>query len=81
MNKIFRNSITSAKTYPGADIGSDHNPLVANFGEELKKIVCAKARKYNLRQLQNEDTRHQIQPYIRKIIRKYKTNEPDNDMT
>ncbi|CAG4984092.1 unnamed protein product [Colias eurytheme] len=29
ISKRHRNSIKSAKTYPGADIGSDHNPVVA----------------------------------------------------
>lgn len=38
VNKRYRNSITSIKTYPGADINSDHNPLVANFKVRMKKI-------------------------------------------
>lgn len=36
--KRFRNCVTRVTTYPGADIGSDHNPLVANIKINLKKL-------------------------------------------
>ena len=32
----FKNSIRRCKTYPGADIGSDHNPVIANMKIKLK---------------------------------------------
>lgn len=32
----FKNSIKMCKTYPGADIGSDHNPVIANVKIKLK---------------------------------------------
>ena len=28
INKRFRNAVKQARTYPGADVGSDHNPLM-----------------------------------------------------
>ena len=34
----WRSSIQSAKTRPGADCGSDHEPLIANFRLKLKKV-------------------------------------------
>ena len=34
----WRSSIQSAKTRPGADCGSDHELLIANFRLKLKKI-------------------------------------------
>ena len=34
----FRNSITQAKTYPGAACGSDHVPVVADMRVRLKKL-------------------------------------------
>lgn len=44
INKRFRNAVKSVKTYPGADVGSDHNPLIGNI--ELKlKIVRKSCRK------------------------------------
>ncbi|KAL0893269.1 hypothetical protein ABMA27_014867 [Loxostege sticticalis] len=39
VNRRFRNSILSAKTYPGADIASDHNPVVAEIKLKLKKVT------------------------------------------
>jgi len=36
ISKRFRNIVKSIKTYPGADIGSDHNPVVANLALRLK---------------------------------------------
>ena len=37
INTRFRNSVKQAKTYPGADIGSDHNSVVATVKINLKK--------------------------------------------
>ena len=33
----YKNSITQCKTYPGADVGSDHNPVIARITVKLKK--------------------------------------------
>ncbi|KAI5732155.1 hypothetical protein M8J77_022354 [Diaphorina citri] len=38
INKRYRNSIQSAKTYPGADVNSDHNLLVAEVNLRFKKL-------------------------------------------
>lgn len=40
----FRNWIKSAKTYPGADVGSDHNPVVAVIRARLKRIAKKNGR-------------------------------------
>lgn len=37
INKRFRNIVKRVTTYPGADVGSDHNPLLANIKMRLKK--------------------------------------------
>ena len=37
-NEIWRSSIQSAKTRPGADCGSDHELLIAKFRVKLKKV-------------------------------------------
>ena len=36
--KDGKSSIQSAKTRPGADCGSDHEPLIAKFRLKLKKV-------------------------------------------
>ncbi|KAI8436544.1 hypothetical protein MSG28_010075 [Choristoneura fumiferana] len=38
INNRFRNCIKSVKTYPGADISSDHNPVVAKLTCTLKQL-------------------------------------------
>ncbi|CAF4868095.1 unnamed protein product [Pieris macdunnoughi] len=38
INSRFKNSIKSAQTYPGADINSDHNPVVVKMCYNLKKL-------------------------------------------
>ena len=38
MQLRWRSSIQSAKTRPGSDCGSDHEPLIAKFRFKLKKI-------------------------------------------
>lgn len=41
----FRNAVLQAKTYPGADCNSDHNPVVCNVRVKLRKRKEAKRRK------------------------------------
>ena len=43
--KRFRNSVKNCKTYPGADIGSDHNPLVCKMSVRLKRAMPANLNK------------------------------------
>lgn len=42
MNKRFRNSCLSIRTYPGADINSDHCPLVSVIRVRMKKVKVKK---------------------------------------
>ena len=56
INKRFRNSIIDCKTYPGADIDSDHNPVVAVTRLRLKNIQRSKREpQRDLKQLKKED--------------------------
>ena len=45
VRKRFRNSIRWCKTYPGADIGSDHNPVVAKICVKLKRAAPRNQKK------------------------------------
>ncbi|KAG1671332.1 Craniofacial development protein 2 [Nymphon striatum] len=38
INQRFRNTVKQVKTYPGADINSDHNPVVMKMNIKLKKM-------------------------------------------
>ena len=47
-----RSFIQSAKLRPGADCGSDHEPLIAKFRLKLKKVVkTARPFRYDLNQI------------------------------
>ena len=51
INQRFRNCVKQARTYPGADINSDHNPVTIKFKVKLKKIKRNQAHSqidYNL---------------------------------
>ena len=51
----FRNAITSCKSMPGADCGSDHIPVVATMRLKLKKLKKAKrAAKLQMNLLQTD---------------------------
>ena len=39
IRKRHRNSVKQCKTYPGADIASDHNPLLAKISVKLKRAM------------------------------------------
>ena len=49
---MWRSSIQSAKTRPGADCGSDHELLIAKFRLKLKKVgKTTKPFRYDLNQI------------------------------
>lgn len=48
VNKRFRNCIKQVKTYPGADIRSDHNPVVGKIKFTLKALKKSESKKLHL---------------------------------
>lgn len=62
VNKRFKNSIQNVKTYPGADIGSDHNPLIGTIKLQLKFIHRKKITKsVDVIKLKTEETSRSVQ--------------------
>ena len=60
INTRLRNRVKQAKTYPGADIGSDHNSVVATVKINLKKIKKkVNMDQFNLDMLKDEQMRQQ----------------------
>ena len=45
VRKRHRNGLKQCKTYPGADIGSDHNPLIAKISVKLKRAMPKSQKK------------------------------------
>ena len=45
MNQRFRNSVEDSRSYPGADVDSDHNMVAMKVQVKLKKLRRSKIRK------------------------------------
>ena len=66
-----RNSLKSAKTYPGMDIGSDHNPVIAVINIKLKKVVEKKqGYKMDRTQLTTETKKEQVKKLVNDSFKK-----------
>lgn len=74
VNKRYRNSVLSAKTYPGADVGSDHNPVVTKFRLHLQNNNRRKSnKKWDISKLQNEEIRQKVQQELAQKIQNIPT--------
>ena len=59
ISRCHRNSVKNVCTYPGADINSDHNPVVMKLQLKLKKITRSKPTpKQNFQLLKDGDIRN-----------------------
>ena len=58
INSRFKNGVRRVKTYPGADINSDHNPVVMKLKIKLKKVQTKKRQgQLSLDMLKEENIR------------------------
>lgn len=70
INRRFRNSLTSVKTYPGADANTDHNLLLSNMILKLKRISKrSDNNKPDIYKLKEEHTRQKIKKEINEKFR------------
>uniref|UniRef100_A0A8D8PQH9 Craniofacial development protein 2 n=1 Tax=Cacopsylla melanoneura TaxID=428564 RepID=A0A8D8PQH9_9HEMI len=67
INERFRNSINTIKTYPGADVYSDHNPLIGNMRIRLKKVNRKTDQKYDYRRLKATTVRNKVKEELKAI--------------
>jgi len=76
VNKRFQNSFVSVKTYPGADIMSDHNPVVGVVKVRLKHIKRKKTQiKYDLKKLKDPVVRTIVTEELSKYTQETKPSE------
>ena len=60
INERFKNAVTNVKTYPGADVGSDHNRVLMQIKIKLKKMRKQKSHvKFELQQLKDQEKRQE----------------------
>jgi hypothetical protein len=53
----FRNQVKNCKTYPGADIDSDHNMVLMKCNLKFKRLVKRKPQGWNVRKLRETKVR------------------------
>ena len=76
INDRFKNSVKNVKTHPGADIDSDHNPVVMNL--KLKLKIRQKPRvheQYNLNMLKEENIKMQFNFEVKNKFSVLKTED------
>lgn len=57
LNQRFRNGCLCIKTYPDADVSSDHVPLVGKFKTKFKKITKKyTTKRWDMRKLEDKET-------------------------
>ena len=65
----YRNAIISAKTYPSADIGSDHNPVVTKIRLRMKRIKRrAENTRIEITRLREKDTKQHLTEEINETL-------------
>ena len=82
-NERFRNCIKQAKTYPGADMNSDHNPVVVKINMKLKRTNATKrSEQLELNLLKEETYKNKYNVEVQNIYERLCIEEteqqPDN---
>lgn len=76
----FKNGIKGIKTYPGADIGSDHNPVVGNLHVKLKKLRKSNKKSIDMKKLKDKDIQTRAKERINEEFATIKSNTtPDTN--
>uniref|UniRef100_A0A8D8UV16 Craniofacial development protein 2 n=2 Tax=Cacopsylla melanoneura TaxID=428564 RepID=A0A8D8UV16_9HEMI len=69
----YKNSVKNAKTYPGADVGSDHSLLVAEIKVRLKNIKRhARKARIDTNQLRNVNTMGDVYQEVNENLKNLK---------
>lgn len=77
-NKRFQNSMTRVAAYPGADIGSDHNPIVADLRVRFKKLKKMEGSKsFDIEKLQIKSVNQNLKEVLQEFM---KLEEIDDDV-
>ncbi|XP_050497514.1 craniofacial development protein 2-like [Diabrotica virgifera virgifera] len=78
INERYKNGIKSVKAYPGADVSSDHNPLIARVSIKLKKPSQRVKPDYiDTSRLQNSKIKEELKQQINGNLRMLSKKEPN----
>ena len=80
INNRFRNSVQQSKSYPGADCGSDHNPVICKLKVRLEKLKMIKReQQLDYCQLQNNQDINNI--YAIEVKNRFSVLEQEGNNT
>ncbi|CAH2240379.1 jg26418 [Pararge aegeria aegeria] len=79
INSRFKNCVKSAQTYPGSDVNSDHNPVVATLSCTLKKIKRKRLfSRVDIRRIKTMPTKALVSNEINKWASEAKRRPPQS---
>ena len=78
VDKRYRNGVRNSKSYPGADCGSDHNPVIAMLKIRMKKVRKNKtSAKWNTENIKITQERYEYQMKLDKQLKDKRVGELD----
>uniref|UniRef100_A0A8D8X5H0 Craniofacial development protein 2 n=1 Tax=Cacopsylla melanoneura TaxID=428564 RepID=A0A8D8X5H0_9HEMI len=82
VKRNLQKNVLQSKTYPGADINSDHNLLCMKIRLQNKKKIkrMSKNRKYDTAKLKDEEVKSQYQRKVKEIINNIEDSEIPPDI-
>lgn len=80
INARYRNAVKAVKAYPGADVASDHNPIIAKVTLKLKNIKrYQRSPRIETRKLREPEVKQNLQQKVHENLDKLNTNNQDVD--
>ena len=85
VSQRYRNSLKQVKTYPGADINSDHNPVIAKMEIKLKNLRQFKREEQlDLNLLKQESIKNKYNVEVRNkyelLVKQDQVQEPNDQL-
>ncbi|XP_060530044.1 craniofacial development protein 2-like [Cylas formicarius] len=68
ISQRYRNGLHGVRTYPGTDIGSDHNPVVGTLNIKLKKIRRPHKKKIDINNIKRPEIRTEVHQRINRAV-------------
>uniref|UniRef100_A0A8D8SHV0 Craniofacial development protein 2 n=1 Tax=Cacopsylla melanoneura TaxID=428564 RepID=A0A8D8SHV0_9HEMI len=76
INKRYRNCCTSMRTYPGADINSDHVPVIGEFRAKMKTTKRKTQKRCNMRLMKEPKIREEVSHILNEKMENVEENAP-----
>lgn len=78
INRRYRNAIQGVRAYPGADISSDHNPVIGNLHVKLKSLQKPSTTSVDIRNLKIPATLERVRQRVNEELSQMSSNSTSN---